>query len=102
MSKYYNSDEVDSALEKLEDAYSGTSFIAGIYTAHNRVREIPAADVAPVVHAHWIRHERAEEVEGIFISNYECSHCHEWFRDNRGRCGECGAKMDEDMIEDEH
>ena len=54
----------------------------------------PTADVAPVVHAYWIRHEWAEEVEGILISNYECSHCHEWFRDNRGHCGECGARMD--------
>ena len=61
---------------------------------------IPAADVEPIVHAHWIRHGGAEEVEWILISNYECSNCHEWFRDNRRRCGECGAKMDGKEKED--
>ena len=59
------------------------------------IDETPTVDVEPIVHAHWIRHERAEEVEGRLIPNYECSHCHGWFRDNRRRCGECGAKMDE-------
>lgn len=58
------------------------------------------ADVEPIVKAHWIMHERAEEVEGRLITNYECSHCHEWFRDNRRRCGECGAKMGEEVKED--
>ena len=57
-------------------------------------------DVDPVVYAHWIRHERAEEVGGLLIPNYECSHCHEWFRDNRRHCGECGTQMDEEVKSD--
>lgn len=63
----------------------------------NILNGIPAVDVEPVVHAHWIVHE------GLLIPtlhhrrlHYECSHCHMWLRDDRTRCGECGAKMDEE------
>ena len=79
--------------EKLKQdlvSYAGIPSIINVFID----RQV-TADVEPVIHAHWIIHERAEEVEGRLISNYECSHCHEWFRDNRRRCGECGAKMDE-------
>ena len=59
---------------------------------------IPAADVVPVVHGHWIWHE--EEFE------YECSACHCRFDYNHtfeifdhgfqyaNYCPNCGAKMD--------
>ena len=61
------------------------------------IDNLPEADVAPVVHAHWIKHDYAEEFCETIIPNYECSHCHQWFRDDRDYCGECGAKMDERM-----
>ena len=63
-----------------------------------RIEKIPAADVAPVVHGHWIWHE--EEFE------YECSACHCRFDYNHmfelfdhgfqyaNWCPNCGAKMD--------
>lgn len=35
--------------------------------------DIPAADVAPVVHAHWIRHDDADIVEGHYVPSFECS-----------------------------
>ena len=59
---------------------------------------IPAADVVPVVHGHWIWHE--EDFE------YECSACHCRFDYNHtfeifdhgfqyaNWCPNCGAKMD--------
>ena len=55
------------------------------------LNKFPAADVAPVVHAHWIRTNNGK---------WRCSHC-------RGRhdypmryCGECGARMNERMLPD--
>lgn len=42
----------------------------------------------------WIKHERAEEVEGFLISNYECSYCHSWERKKSYYCPYCGKKME--------
>ena len=64
----------------------------------NEILNRPAADVAPVVHGHWIWHE--EEFE------YECSACHCRFDYNHmfelfdhgfqyaNWCPNCGSKMD--------
>lgn len=63
-----------------------------------RIKALPAADVVPVVHGHWIWHE--EEFE------YECSACHCRFGYNHmfelfdhgfqyaNWCPNCGSKMD--------
>ena len=49
------------------------------------IRRTPTADVAPVIHAHWI--DYGEVVE--------CSHC-EWYAlFGTHYCPNCGAKMDE-------
>ena len=47
----------------------------------------------------WIEHEWAEEVEGLLISNYECSECHSWERSESNYCPNCGADMRE--VDDE-
>ncbi len=58
----------------------------------NRIKALPAADVAPVVHGRWIRRERGDEI----FANYECSICTAYptggIRSNY--CPNCGAKMD--------
>lgn len=41
----------------------------------------------------WIEHEWAEEVEGLLISNYECSECHSWERSASNFCPNCGERM---------
>lgn len=56
------------------------------------VRDMPAADVAPVAHARW---ERVR-------SNWYCTGCHKGYRITNGAptasnyayCPNCGAKMD--------
>ena len=44
-------------------------------------------------HGEWIEHKWAEEVEGLLISNYECSECHSWERRASDFCPNCGARM---------
>lgn len=46
-------------------------------------------------HGEWIEHKRAEEVEGLLVSNYECSSCHAWKREDSDFCPNCGADMRE-------
>lgn len=41
----------------------------------------------------WIEHKWAEEENGLLISNFECSACHEWERKTSDFCPNCGADM---------
>ena len=55
------------------------------------LNKIPAADVAPVVHAEWI----GKPIAGY--SNVRCSNCRSVYSYNSGRwnyCPNCGAIMD--------
>lgn len=55
---------------------------------------LPAADVTPVVHAYWIRHENVDEIDGYKVPMFECSKCRAWKEDDSDFCPDCGAKMD--------
>nr|DAU67435.1 MAG TPA: hydrogenase/urease nickel incorporation protein [Caudoviricetes sp.] len=59
-------------------------FAEGVYTV---IEAIPAADVAPVVHAYWIPCDNG---------GYFCSNCDKraGFRFDLEYCPRCGAKMD--------
>lgn len=58
------------------------------------IRELPAADVAPVVHGRWIKDDFLSDD----VNNAEkCSQCGEligWFGNLPNYCPNCGAKMD--------
>ena len=57
-----------------------------------KVRNIPAADVAPVVHGQWV--EKEKYTFGII---YDCSLCENRILDNGhswNYCPNCGARMD--------
>ena len=78
--------EREAAIESLPVAWD---------SAINALRNMPSADVAPVVHGRW-------EEKGYVCgeSEFECSVCHktEW-RTSIGRfrwCPFCGARMDGD------
>ena len=71
------------------------------------IMDIPAADVAPVVHGRWIeyKYETVSVARGRKIHNTKnhCSVCHE----SNGRkktnfCPNCGAKMDLEDTEHEN
>ncbi len=59
--------------------------------------ECKAADVAPVVHAHWKGYHTQEP----YCSNCGFSYDHEQGEDAQTTdyCGNCGAKMDENEVE---
>lgn len=71
------------------------------------VRKFPASDVEPVRHGHWIYHEIVASDDGT-ISAFECSCCGAAVKEetfdlvdfHKNRCGECGAKMDEEITEE--
>ena len=62
------------------------------------ISDMPAADVAPVVHGHWIEKEKYS-----FGIMYDCSLCDNLILDNGyswNYCPNCGAKMDETVEDD--
>ena len=66
----------DTGLYKAKDVYKG-------------LHDIPAADVAPVVHARW------ENYSPITIKCSRCGHViHDWRYSECKYCPNCGAKMD--------
>ena len=82
----------------LDDAkqFSGDSlaenYCEGLYEATELVDDIPAVDVAPVVHARWIGSKYDPET-GDYME--KCSHCGVFSREYwKPHCSECGAKMD--------
>ena len=64
---------------------------------HEAIDAQPTEDVAPVIHAHWIRTPSLEDYQ----SDIECSNCEYDFTVDRIciedylRCPHCGAVMDE-------
>ena len=89
--------------EECQKAFEELGGESGIYAdAYNDLAEdfysIPAADVAPVVHAQWI-HSRYEDCSEQF-EIVKCSHCnHEayamaFYVRGGNYCPNCGAKMD--------
>lgn len=65
-----------------------------VTTFARQLREIPAADVRPVVHSRWIYHE------DDYGDYYECANCHDEYVVYEGDmtwkiCPTCGADMRE-------
>ena len=76
----------------IHDEYSGALYDCCEYDT-NLIDEIPAADVAPIVHGQWIS-ENYHGYEWIFV----CSNCGYIdgypFNDRSNYCPNCGVKMD--------
>ena len=73
----------EAAIESLPVAWN---------SAINALRNMPSADVAPVVHGRWIEQEKY-----TFGTMYDCSICGDRILDNGhswNYCPNCGAKMD--------
>ena len=68
-----------------------------LYKLVDIVKEVPDADVAPVVHGHWV--QKREMVRTIGAKNYTCSECGKEAKYGN-YCPNCGAKMDEEANDD--
>ena len=81
--------------EAAEDA-AGEAYLKGL-NPEWAVRDVPTADVVPVVHGRWL-HSGCEECSGLEV--VKCSECnHEAFAIafyvcNGNYCPSCGARMD--------
>lgn len=61
-----------------------------VYGIRSKIKFIPTIESR---RGEWIEHEWAEEAEGLLVSNYECSECHNWERKTSDYCPNCGSKM---------
>lgn len=93
--EYIRRDDFIQYLEKCKKGAAVTNLVwAAIMAIECYVRDMPAADVAPVRHGHWIKDEFfSDEVN----NGEKCSQCGEligWFGNLPKYCPGCGALMD--------
>lgn len=66
-------------------------FIFGVESVLEYVENLPAADVAPVVHGRWVKHYRS----GTTVAEgYVSTCCDMWNNRKSDYCPNCGARMD--------
>lgn len=110
MTEYIEKATVMRILERTLDCLQEEGDKYGAYAVDSllfEIEELPAADVAPVVHARWEGiwgDGYAEDEEGnpqIVYEEFECSNCgQEHLADGEPEwnyCPECGARMDGDQ-----
>nr|DAM89671.1 MAG TPA: NADH-PPase NADH pyrophosphatase zinc ribbon domain [Caudoviricetes sp.] len=89
MAEYIKKDDAIAACEwsdadVIEDCWPGCDFGFSQGDIRRKIKTIPAADVAPVVHGKWIKGP----------SNPYYSECFVECRDETPFCPNCGAMMD--------
>ena len=93
MADYIRREDALFALRKAERGGSMTA-LTRLERAYAEIQEMPAADVAEVVHGEWIKDDFLSDD----VNNAEkCSQCGEligWFGKLPKYCPNCGAKMD--------
>lgn len=82
-----------------EELRSKYDVVEGIDKTLHCISMAPTIEAKPVVHAHWISEDEAEEL-GHLEWSYGCSNCKEIFWDCTesfafSYCPHCGAQMDE-------
>ena len=90
MAEYIEREAVVRELNKTYDNMNamGAQFYGGFMNAVYRIKDFPAADVAPVRHGRWLCVDT--DTEQFFLCN-RCKKKEYWESDY---CPNCGAKMD--------
>lgn len=65
-------------------------YIKALEDVDAEILKLPAADVAPVKHGHWIK------ISKIPDELFECSECGVSYEQKENYCPWCGARMDGD------
>ena len=93
MAEYIEFEATKQAIDRMRSVYHRARNYNAVSAIDNVfgeiVDEVPAADVAPVIHAHWIRQD--ESFTRFKCSNPKCSA--ENFSGFENYCPNCGAKM---------
>ena len=90
MTDYISREEALFALRKAERGGSMTA-LTRLERAYAEIREMPAADVAEVVHGRWLKHYRS----GVTVAaGFVSSCCDMWAERRSNGCPYCRAKMD--------
>lgn len=77
---------------KRTDALRVVDEVHGAKSAYHRIRDIPAADVTPVVHGRWV--ESVEiQTDTSTLYDYTCSVCSIVATRESPYCPNCGAHM---------
>ena len=89
MEKYIEREALLKHLQECRETSVGSCpTFAVIAAVQAYVGGMPAADVAPVVHWNWIKHD------DFLGRTVECSECHSETMGDTPYCPACGAKMD--------
>lgn len=77
----------EQAIDEVWDAFTSRDDPDLGRVIEENIERLPAADVAPAVHAHWITAEDDDF--------WTCSNCKKFIHKNcaKGYCPKCGAKM---------
>ena len=81
---------IDAFEKELSAKYNKREFAIGFVGVKSILENLPSVQPRK---GKWIEHEWAEKYGGCLISNYECSVCGEWVRENSDFCPNCGADM---------
>lgn len=97
MAEYINREAAINAIEAVPDGnWKNTRYVT-------EISAIPAADVAPVAHAHW-EDVSVDDEGSMLIASMFCSNCKRWHNEvyHYGSptemahyCPNCGAKMED-------
>ena len=92
------------AFLKTEIDRCGSAPLVGTCTSDNeylseRLKKAPTIEAKPVVHAHWVTEQEAEEINRYDLTYCcsACGHCDWDCTESEGfeYCPNCGAQMDE-------
>lgn len=84
MAEYIERDAAIQSLQTYRVGQEDSYLEAVLYCARMKIMRLPAADVVPVRHGHWVRNGDWSE----------CSLCGESGTSHIKYCPNCGAKMD--------
>ena len=91
------------AFLKTEIDRCGSAPLVGTWTSDNkylseRLKKAPTIEAKPIVHAHWVTEQEAEEINRYDLTYCcsTCGHCDWDCTESEGfeYCPNCGAKMD--------